>query len=147
MIRRFLLVALLAAFPLCASAQVAVWPIFNPGSWTTYTPTLTCASGTLTSATASGRYNAVGKTVFIELTITVTTNGTCATAIRATFPSGLAPAADNRYVLSGISTLNGNMLYGLAIPSSSFFNIKKYENSYPAADSAVLVLTGVYEAS
>lgn len=140
--RRFLL--LLFFFPSLAFGQVNVGQQ-GLNTWTTYTPTLSCAAGTLTTSSATGRYLVYGKTVFIQISITITTNGTCATALRATAPTGLAPAADNRYILSGLNLTTGSMIYGNPLPSSGFINIKFYQNTYPGADATSLTLNGTYE--
>lgn len=55
-------------------------------AWTSYTPTVTSASGTLTSASATGRYKQLGKTIFLEVDATVTTAGTGAGGLRVTLP-------------------------------------------------------------
>ncbi len=46
--------------------------------WSTYSPTITCSSGTFTGATISttGRYKQIGKTIHLQLTIILTALGT-----------------------------------------------------------------------
>jgi hypothetical protein len=51
-----------------------------------YTPTLTPGSGSFTSATATAYYTRVGRSVTVQLTISITTNGTAATDTRFTLP-------------------------------------------------------------
>jgi hypothetical protein len=62
-------------------------------AWTTYTPTITSQTGTITTSSATGRYKQIGKTVFVEVDITVTTAGTGAGSLLATLP--LTAAANN----------------------------------------------------
>jgi hypothetical protein len=48
-------------------------------AWTTYTPTVTCSVGTITTLGAtSARMKILGKTAFVTSTIAITTVGTCA---------------------------------------------------------------------
>jgi hypothetical protein len=65
------------------------------GAWTAYTPTITAQSGTITTATATGRYRQSGKTVFLQVDITITTAGTGAGGVIASLP---VTAAANVYV-------------------------------------------------
>lgn len=57
------------------------------GAWTSYTPTLTCSSGAVSSAATSGRYQQIGKTVHIWLSVDITSLGTCGTNFYVTVPS------------------------------------------------------------
>lgn len=112
------------------------------GAWSTFVPTLSAGSGTFTSASATGRYKTLGKTTFITITITITTNGTAATYVRASLPN-----TSNTYcVLAGRGTqLSGNALVGQIDPSATAVLIFNYNNTYPGASGEVLVVSGVYE--
>ncbi len=79
--------------------------------WTTYTPTVTAAVGTCTSCPATGRYKQIGKTVFVETDVTVTTLGTASTQMIVTLPMN---AAAFRY--TGIS-----FDYGATFKSGALF--------------------------
>jgi hypothetical protein len=61
-------------------------PTVSNNSWTAYTPTLSAVAGTLTSATASGRFKLIGKVCHVIIRIQITTNGTAAGALKATLP-------------------------------------------------------------
>ena len=113
--------------------------------WTTYTPTIAAASGTITTlGTVAGLYQKIGKQLFLELSIPITTNGTGATAITATLPSGLLAASD--FVIAGReSSVSGDMLQGIILAGSNTFLIYTYNNAYPGANGARLVMTGVIE--
>lgn len=126
-------------------------PVANGGTadtgttWTTYTPTVTSGTGALTTVSATGRYKTIGKTVFIAVTVTITTNGTGATNIRATLPN---TAASGTYVLSGReNAISGKMLQGLILPSVTVITLFNYDNTYPGANGASIVLSGVYEST
>lgn len=111
-------------------------------AWTTYVPTITAASGTLTTASATGRYRQIGKTVFVEMILTITTNGTGSGTVRATLP--VNPQADA--ILAGRGNLvSGKALQGAISTSNNLVNITNYDNTYPGASGESLILSGVYE--
>lgn len=62
-------------------------------AWTAYTPTLTAATGAFTTATVTGRYKQIGKTVHLHLSVVVTAANTASGAVIATLPAGMTPAA------------------------------------------------------
>jgi hypothetical protein len=114
-------------------------------AWTAYTPTLACSTGSLTTASAIGRYKQNGKTVLINIIITITTNGSCAGWIVASLPV----AGNQESVLAGRDDgVTGGMLQGIIGNQNtdlSHFLIFFYNEGYPGANGAKLVLTGVYE--
>jgi hypothetical protein len=112
-------------------------------AWTTYTPTITAGSGTITTKSATGRYKQIGKTVFVQLSITITTNGSGATYVNATTP--VTGAAFN-YIIAGREVnVTGSILQGIVQPGNIL--IFTYNNLYPAADGYNLILSGIYEAA
>ncbi|MET4283574.1 hypothetical protein [Bradyrhizobium sp. LA6.12] len=113
------------------------------GAWTSYTPTVSAGTGTFTSASATGVYKQIGKTVLFTVTITITTNGSGATNVTVTNPvntNGSNAGAFGREV--GVS---GKMLQGVI--NTSNMNIYNYDNSYPGATGAFIVMSGFYAAS
>jgi hypothetical protein len=56
------------------------------GLWTTYTPTLTPETGTITTISSSARYCQIGKNAFVSYTITITNKGTGAGFLNMTLP-------------------------------------------------------------
>jgi hypothetical protein len=50
----------------------------NSAAFTTFSPTLTPGSGSFTTASATGRYQKLGRKVFVEINIVITTNNTAA---------------------------------------------------------------------
>ena len=77
-------------------------PVANGGTgdtgtaWTTYTPTLAASAGAFVTATASGAYKTIGKTLFIRLAVVVTDVGTASGYMTLTAPVGVTPFADNQ---------------------------------------------------
>lgn len=60
------------------------------GPWTSFTPTVSCGGGSLTTlGTVTARYFRSGKFAVVNYDITVTVNGSCAISINATTPPGV----------------------------------------------------------
>jgi hypothetical protein len=117
-------------------------------AWTTYTPTITIGSGSLTAYAAYGRYRQLGKTVFVRITVSITTNGTAAGAVNATLPFAVKTDANAHQVMSGVETSNtGKLLRGIMLSGGSTVEIKFYDSTYPGANGNVLTVEGVYESN
>jgi hypothetical protein len=109
-------------------------------SWTAYTPVITASSGSFTAVSATGRYLKVGKTVSLQVDISITTNGTANTAVLASLPF----AAVGNSILAGREmNATGIMLSGTT--SNSVLVIETYANAYPAANGYRLIVSGIYE--
>ena len=114
----------------------------NGSPWTAYASTITATSGAFTTVSAASFYKTIGKTVFVQIDISITTNGTAAGLVRATLPF----AAARRSCIAGVEfALTGFALTGTT--NAGNLTIAKYDFTYPGADGARLVLTGVYEAA
>jgi hypothetical protein len=57
-------------------------------AWTTYTPTATCGTGTITTDTLAGRFKLIGKTIVLWFQMNITTLGTCTGNVTLSLPSG-----------------------------------------------------------
>ena len=66
------------------SAWVAVGG--SSGTWTTYTPTVTAESGTITTKSATGRYIKVGTLCTVTTTVTLTNVGTASGSLIVSLP-------------------------------------------------------------
>jgi hypothetical protein len=110
----------------------------NGSAWTPYSPSLTCGSGSFTTATATGRYKTLGKTVFVSLLITMTTNNTCASFLNATLPFMAGGPV-------GIPGRISNTVMGQGVNGSSAITIVAYDGTYPFGDGKVAAMSGVYE--
>lgn len=114
-------------------------------AWNTYTPTVSAQIGTITTASASGRYQQIGKVVFITVTCTVTTAGTGSGNLSLSLPV-TANTTITSQVVNGIEgATTGNSVRGLI--GSTTMNIRDYKNAGVIVDGAVVFLTGSYEAS
>lgn len=115
-------------------------------AWSAFTPTVTAGTGSITAYTATGREKTIGKTVFVEMTITLTTIGTAGASIIATLNTG---AGTPKYILNGRETNATGFLLSCDIGSNSAstIQIRKYDNTFLGANGYVMVITGVYEAA
>lgn len=113
-------------------------------AWSTWTPTITATSGTITtSSTTSARYAQIGKTVIFQAQIVITTNGTGAGSVRVTLPVTARTATNFSFsgVRSGTVTLNG------ITASTTAVDWQDYNGTYPGADGRSLYIHGTYEAA
>lgn len=103
----------------------------------TFTPVVTAAVGSLTTYSASGSYTKIGRLVTATVKITITTNGTGSSFIIATLPftnnASLASCGAGRE-----SNSTGNMLQAIVPVSANWVELRKYDNTYPAANGYVL---------
>jgi hypothetical protein len=113
------------------------------GAWTSYTPTIAPQTGAFTSASATGSYRQVGKTVYVYANITITTNGTGSGFITFTLPVS-SPTASTVGCGREINS-TGVALSVTFTASASTASIVKYDNTYPGADGYVLTVSGIYE--
>lgn len=116
-------------------------------AWTTYTPTITAATGTFTSVSATGRYKTLGKTVFFSVHITITTNGTAAGLVLATLPVASVNSGARHYAVGQETAVAGFMLFGIVLPNSTTLQLAKYDATYPGASGYVIDASGSYESA
>lgn len=117
---------------------------FNAGAWTAFTPTVSSASGTLTTASASGTYLQLGRLVVFTMVITVTTAGTGAGALRGTLPTTAAQIA----TFSGREhAATGWQCQGNVSAGSNLLSVTKWDNSTIIADGRTVRISGFYESA
>lgn len=107
-------------------------------AWTPYTPTATCAtSGTITTDTISGRSKAIGKTVFISISIAITTLGTCLGSLNLSLPVAAQ---------SNVPVPAYNASTGVVVPSSTIGGAATVSLTFITAPAAnTYWVGGVYE--
>lgn len=113
-------------------------------AYTPYTPTVTASSGTFTTVSATGRHKKRGRTVFINIVVTITTVGTASGAVQVTLPFVSAAVAQ---IISGRETAVGTQINGLIGASASMMQILEYDATTIAASGRTLVLSGSYESA
>ncbi len=113
-------------------------------SWSTYTPSVTCGAGTITTLGAvSGRYTQISKTILYQFDVAITTIGTCATDLRITLPVSTVQASTVGNAREQNST--GKMGFANAAAGSNFAIVGYYDNTFIGASGARIVGGGVYE--
>lgn len=108
--------------------------------WIAYTPTITAGSGTFTSVTGSGRYKKIGRMVHLDVTVTITTNGTAASYILATLP---VTDSGNFSVGGGITATTSLAMTALIFTNKML--ILQYDGTYPGADGVTIYSSITYE--
>lgn len=112
-------------------------------AWTTYTPTVTTGSGTITTlGTVSGRYVIIGKLTIVQVDVAITTNGTGAGNIQATLPN---TSAANYYGAGREVASTGKELD--TVTSGTKLILTAYDNSYPGGSGFRVQGSAVYEAA
>jgi hypothetical protein len=129
-----------------ADAAQSTGLLWNNAAWTTYTPTITAASGSFTTTTATGRWTRVGKLCVVQFTVTITTNGTAGTQIIVSAPFASAAGGQAYYGVIRESNATGYM--GYAVISSGggqVFYCANYDNVYPGGNGRLVQGTISYE--
>jgi hypothetical protein len=115
-------------------------------AWTAFTPNVASTTGAITTlGTVVARYKQLGKTVWVQLDITITTNGTGAGHITTSIPTaGIASSG----CLAGQEINNtGKALSGSIIQGGSLIGIFFADGTYPGANNNRLILSGIYEST
>lgn len=125
----------------------------NPGfadasssdAWTAYTPTLTSTGGgAFTSASASGLYKKIGKTVHYTVTVTVTTVGSATGFVQFTLPPFTAAAAGT-YISAGIFA--GNSVNAVVTAGGATAYFATYNGGATATTTGTATVSGSYQAA
>ena len=90
------------------------WDILSDmGAYTSYSPTVTSSSGTITTVGAvTAYYQQIGKTVFVHFSVTITTVGTAGGQLLLTLPvsSSANVAVDTNFGFGKETSINGFMV-------------------------------------
>lgn len=116
----------------------------DQAAWTAYTPAVSASAGTFTTVSAAGRYKQIGKTVFFSVAVTITVNGTAATAVVVGLP---VTAQNANFTFAGReNAVTGSLLVSW-MGSTTTMLIQKYDGTYLGANGYLLVVSGSYEAA
>lgn len=118
--------------------------IANKRTWTAYTPTVTASSGTFTAASATGKYMVAFGICFVQVTITITTQGT-GTLANFTLPFA-ALAGSSQMPLPARETLvNGKVGAAVITPSLTGAICSDSTNgNLITANGCVIAINGSY---
>ena len=125
---------------LSASSGQATGLLWDNAAYTSYTPTITSGTGSFTTVSATGSSKRIGKVVDVKIAITITTNGTAATDVRATLP--FTAVAGSQGVFRD-TTGSGNC--GIISTATTFCIFRTFTNTYPGATGATLTGSITYE--
>jgi hypothetical protein len=114
----------------------------SSGRWINWTPTITSSTGTITAYTSSGQYKVQDLTVYYQIEINITTNGTGAGSVNSTLPfsSPLVTGVGNGREI----VINGNSILATTIALDNKIIITNYDNTYPGANGCRLIVNGSY---
>lgn len=120
------------------TSQLLNW--YEEGTWT---PTVTAASGTITTVTAAGNYTRIGRQVTVNINIVITTNGTGAAALLITgMPFN---AATTRYD-AGVGReyeMTGNAV-AITFSATNTLQMLTYNNTYPGGNGYKIAASITY---
>jgi hypothetical protein len=114
-------------------------------AWLSYVPTITASSGTITTAAGAMRYRRIGKQVFFTCDLFITTNGSGATAVRVTLPPIPGNVSAKNFYCTGRNVTAGGALNVVLAANSQTAFVRKYDDTYPGANSTTLEFSGMYE--
>jgi hypothetical protein len=116
--------------------------LWNNAAWTSFTPVVTSASGSITAYTASGAYTRIGKLCVMRFKVTVTTAGTAGGSMYLTMPfNGLSG-------VTGMGVARETAVIGFmssVTVESTRLEVNKYDNTTPFGSGFVTNGTVSYE--
>lgn len=118
-------------------------------AWTSYTPTVTANVGAFTTVSATGYYKKIGKTVFVQITVTITLNGTASNSFNVTAPFASANVgATVKYAFAAVeSGVAGNSGYGLLGNNTSNILVALTTGGYFGGTGYIIDIGGCYQAA
>ena len=130
------------------AATGLAWTTASGGfpAWTSYTPTVTASSGSITTYSAAGWYSQSGKTVVAQARVTITTVGTAAGTMVVTLPITAATGASKEWIgaaLEGQTT--GNSGWISVLSGATAGNIRSYNFGTFFGSGNQIIFTVVYE--
>ena len=114
------------------------------GAWTsTFNPVLTADVGGPPIGTKTCRYRRLGKTVDVQLKVSITNINGSSGALYITLPVG--PAIRDSFLAGGEISLTGYAVRASILAGETRCSAAYYDNTSVLTDGTVLVLTGTYE--
>jgi hypothetical protein len=111
----------------------------DPIAWT---PTIDATSGTITTSSSTfARYRTINRTVYFSISITITDNGTGASGLRFTLPTGSAQFGGN---CTARNSTTGVGLIASFGTSGTTATIQTTAGAYPVASGQTVLCTGWY---
>lgn len=118
---------------------------WGDAAWVAYTPTVTAASGSITTYTVTAKYLLREKTCRFVISVVVRTNGTGATGLVLGLPP-VTPVGTVSMPIWGLNTHLRSNLNGRVLQAGTTVDVRAYDGTYPVtADGQLLVIQGEYE--
>jgi len=115
--------------------------LWNNAAWTSFTPVVTSASGSITSYTATGAYTRIGKLCVMRFGVTITTAGTAAGTMFLTIPFNAVASTQ-----MGVARETAAVVFMSSVTvTSTRFEINKYDNTTPFGSGYFIAGTVSYE--
>ncbi len=127
-------------------ADGVIWSTPGFPAWTSYTPTVTPQTGSLTSYSAAGWYSQSGKTVVVGARVTITTNGTAGGTMVVSLPIAAATGTSKEWIgaaLEGQTT--GYSGWASVTSGASSVNLRNYIFSTFFGTGNQIIFTVTYE--
>ena len=115
-------------------------------AWTSYTPTVTAQSGSITSSSAVGFYSQSGKTVCYSARVTISNAGTGSGTLVVTLPITAQTRSGLEWIgaaLEGQST--GNSGWASVLSAATAVNIRSYNFGTFIGTGNIIAFTVTYE--
>lgn len=135
--------SLLSPYATTASVTTAIAAV-TPTALTSYTPTVTAGSGTFTTTSSTGHYYVIGKLVYFELSVSITTVGTASGNVIATLPFATNTSSGVTAFAGIENATTGKSIQGFANANANTVAMRYYDATTAIAAGVVLVLSGVY---
>jgi hypothetical protein len=122
------------------------WRPFDLDTWTAYTPIVSSGTGSITTASATGAYATLGKTIFVRFQITITLNGTGGQSVNLTLPFAQSGSyeANQSIGVARESSATGDLCQ-VGTGASGSCNIFTYNNGYPGGTGRSINGSVTYE--
>lgn len=125
-----------------ADSSTGTGLLWNNAAWTSFTPVVTSATGSITSYTATSAYTRIGKLCVMRFKVTVTTAGTAGGTMYVTMPFNGVTGATGMGVARETAVIG--FMSSVTIESTRL-EVNKYDNTTPFGSGFVTVGTVSYE--
>lgn len=114
--------------------------------WQAWTPTVTAGSGSFTTATGAGRYIQIGKSVFFQVSLTVTTVGSGTGAVFTLPVTAQSSSALTGTAREDVTSGNAGVV---KLTSSTTGSVLRYDNGNitSGGSGSIVRAYGIYEAA
>lgn len=113
-------------------------------AWVAYTPIPSAGTGAFTTASASGYFKKIGKTVFFKYNVFITDVGTAGYWVSATLPTTASASSYGLGIIGRENGVTGAMLLG-SIQSTTTAVLQKYDGTFCGGNGYSLSGSGCYE--